>query len=452
MAWVTGPRRRASVRTSRAPSRLMITSRPRWGCAPLTPATSTKQSPASGTPCMATCPPWHSTAAETPRGPCVTAGGPAGFSPAALAAASSRPASPWGSVRRFAGIPPRSAKTCSKVTPLRLRYPLEHRHREERPEVVVGDAQPGGQEPHHRPQHLIGDVAVEIEEQLEVGAGDRDQRAGRIGDRVGRALGTVEDRHLAEAGARLEDGQRFLPGPGDGPGDANLARGNNEEPVARLAFLEDVLADGELLLPADFGHAGQLALVEILEDRRLLQQIEGQVKPWVTRADLLTALRLPLAAAFPFVHQPAWQLALVGAAAASDFFDGMLARRFGASRAGAVLDPTADKVFMAAAFLTVARTGLLHPLEIVGVVARDIVAALGYVGAWLWRRPTALPARAGGKAVTVLQLLTLVAFIARSPLVRPLAWATAAVGLYAIWDYGRAAARARAMLTRGKGT
>src|SRR5207244_415507 len=79
MAWVPGPRRAAPVRTSGPPSRWMITSRPRWGCAPLTPATSTKQSPASGTPCMATCPPWHSTAAETPRGPCVTAGGPAGF-------------------------------------------------------------------------------------------------------------------------------------------------------------------------------------------------------------------------------------------------------------------------------------------------------------------------------------------------------------------------------------
>jgi hypothetical protein len=58
------------------------------------------------------------------------------------------------------------------------------------------------------------------------------------------------------------------------------------------------------------------------------------------------------------------------------------------------------------------------------------------------RRPVALPARAGGKIVTALQLLTLVAFIARSPLVRRVAWATAAVGLYAIWDYGRAAARA----------
>src|SRR2546430_11667336 len=63
------------------------------------------------------------------------------------------------------------------------------------------------------------------------------------------------------------------------------------------------------------------------------------------------ALRLPLAAAFPFVHQPAWQLALVGAAAASGFFDGMLARRFGGSRAGALLDPTADKSFMGAGVL-----------------------------------------------------------------------------------------------------
>src|SRR2546427_12791984 len=102
---------------------------------------------------------------------------------------------------------------------------------------------------------------------------------------------------------------------------------------------------------------------------------EGQVKPWVTRADLLTALRLPLAAAFPFVHQPEWQLALVGAAAASDFFDGMLARRFGESRAGAVLDPTAGKVFMAAAVFPPAPAGLLHPLGVGGGLARGSVAA-----------------------------------------------------------------------------
>ena len=97
-----------------------------------------------------------------------------------------------------------------------------------------------------------------------------------------------------------------------------------------------------------------------------------------------------------------------------------------------------------AAFLTVAGRGLLHPIEILGVLTRDLVAVLGFLGTWALQRPVALPARAGGKAVTVGQVLTLVAAIAGSPLVRPLAWATAAIGLYAIWDYGRAAAHARA--------
>jgi phosphatidylglycerophosphate synthase len=166
------------------------------------------------------------------------------------------------------------------------------------------------------------------------------------------------------------------------------------------------------------------------------------VKPWFTVADVVTALRLPLAVLFPFLHQPGAQLAVVAAAAASDLFDGMLARRFGGSRVGPFIDPVADKAFMLAAFLTVAVKGGLYPLEIVAVLLRDVVAALGFAGSWVLRRPVALPARAGGKAVTVGQLLTLVAFVAESPLVRPLAWATGAVSVYAIWDYGRAAARA----------
>jgi len=148
------------------------------------------------------------------------------------------------------------------------------------------------------------------------------------------------------------------------------------------------------------------------------------VKPRFAVADALTALRFPLAALFPFVHSPAWQLAIVAAAAASDVADGLLARRFGASRAGTVLDPIADKAFMAVAFITVARRGLLAWYELAGVLLRDM-----------------LPARAGGKAVTIAQLLTLVAAIAESAYVRHLAWATAAIAVYAIWDYGRTAAR-----------
>jgi len=165
------------------------------------------------------------------------------------------------------------------------------------------------------------------------------------------------------------------------------------------------------------------------------------VKPWLTTADVVTAVRLPLAGLFPFVVSPAGQLAIVAGVAATDVLDGILARRFGDSRAGAVLDPIVDKVFMAVAFFTVASRGLLEWYELAGVLLRDLLAVVGFLGTWLLRRPMALPARAGGKAVTIAQLLTLVAAIAESPLVRPLAWATAAIAVYAIWDYGRAVAR-----------
>lgn len=144
---------------------------------------------------------------------------------------------------------------------------------------------------------------------------------------------------------------------------------------------------------------------------------------------------------------PVWQLAIVATAAASDVADGILARRFGSSRAGAVLDPVADKFFMAVAFVTVARRGMLDWYELVGVLLRDILAVLGFLATWVLRRPVAVPARAGGKAVTIAQLLTLVAAITDWTYTRHLAWATAAVAVYAIWDYGRTAARNRASST-----
>ncbi len=166
------------------------------------------------------------------------------------------------------------------------------------------------------------------------------------------------------------------------------------------------------------------------------------MKPRFAAPDVLTALRLPLAVLFPLAHAPVWQLAILAVAAASDVLDGFLARRLGGSRAGAILDPIADKVFVASAFLTVWRRGLLEGYELAGVLLRDIVAVVAFISTWLLRRPVALPARAGGKAVTIAQLLTLAAAVADSPLVRPLAWATAAIAVYAIWDYGRAAGRA----------
>lgn len=156
-------------------------------------------------------------------------------------------------------------------------------------------------------------------------------------------------------------------------------------------------------------------------------------------ADAVTALRLPLAAAFPLVTDGLSRLAILVAVGLSDLIDGSIARRVGGSRLGVVLDPVADKLFMLSGFLTVAATGMLTMWELLAVLSRDIVAAAGFFVSAGLGRPTALPARAGGKWVTVGQLLTLAAFALESPLLRPLAWATAAISVYAIVDYGRVA-------------
>lgn len=154
---------------------------------------------------------------------------------------------------------------------------------------------------------------------------------------------------------------------------------------------------------------------------------------------MLTLARIPLAIAFPFVSDTTWRLAMVGGAAVTDLLDGPLARRFGESRFGAVLDPVADKLFMAAAFGVVAFSGQLEWYEILGVLLRDIVATIAFAVTLVTQRPRAIPARLGGKAVTVAQMLTLLAFLLESPSLRPMAWATAAIALYAIWDYTKAA-------------
>lgn len=159
----------------------------------------------------------------------------------------------------------------------------------------------------------------------------------------------------------------------------------------------------------------------------------------VTAADLLTLLRLPLAVLFLVINHSLARLVILAVAAGTDLLDGFLARRLGSSRFGAFIDPVADKLFMLAAFVVVAMSGALMWYEIAGVLLRDLVATLAFVTTSISARPMAIPARLGGKAVTVAQILTLVAFLTESPLLRPLAWATAAIALYAIWDYSQAA-------------
>jgi len=176
--------------------------------------------------------------------------------------------------------------------------------------------------------------------------------------------------------------------------------------------------------------------------------MEEQGRRSWTAADLVSAMRVPLAIAFPLVSN-SWRLVVLAMAAGSDLLDGPLARRFGSSSLGTLIDPVADKLFMVSAFGVVAFSGKLEIYEIVGVLLRDIVATVAFVATLLSHRPRAIPARAGGKAVTVAQVLTLLAFLLDSKLLQPMAWATAGIAVYAIWDYYRAASDSERPVRQG---
>ena len=68
----------------------------------------------------------------------------------------------------------------------------------------------------------------------------------------------------------------------------------------------------------------------------------------LTPANLMTIFRLAVAPLFMYMiieHRISWWTSGVGAlAAASDYFDGIVARRHGTTTSGAFLDPLADKV------------------------------------------------------------------------------------------------------------
>jgi len=70
----------------------------------------------------------------------------------------------------------------------------------------------------------------------------------------------------------------------------------------------------------------------------------------MTPANLMTTFRLLVAPLFIYlviVHRISWWTSLVGfLAAASDYFDGIVARRHGTTRSGAFLDPLADKIIV----------------------------------------------------------------------------------------------------------
>lgn len=148
--------------------------------------------------------------------------------------------------------------------------------------------------------------------------------------------------------------------------------------------------------------------------------------------NLITAARIALIApiTLALLHRE-WPaaLGLVGAAAISDAADGFLAKHCGwQTTLGAWLDPAADKLLLAAIFVTLAIQGSVPVWLAVAVVGRDLVivaGALAYrtrVGP-LHMRPTAI-----SKINTLLQLAFVLSTVGGVATHWPPAWVATLLG------------------------
>lgn len=163
--------------------------------------------------------------------------------------------------------------------------------------------------------------------------------------------------------------------------------------------------------------------------------------------NVISLSRMALAAAFVAIHDAHGRIILVAAAAITDFLDGFIAR-FTDSRsaAGALIDPIADRIFVLAAISAYLIDGLLTTGQFFVFISRDLATAIGFVVARIipWLRPVVFRARLLGKAVTVLQLATLVAVVAHPAATTGLIVAIGLLSAMSILDYTLALWRARA--------
>ena len=158
--------------------------------------------------------------------------------------------------------------------------------------------------------------------------------------------------------------------------------------------------------------------------------------------NLLSAVRLPLAVMFPMVEGLAGRVAILLAAASTDWLDGRVARaRAQETPGGALLDPVADKFFVAIVLATLVVEDRL-PLWAVGLILlRDLGVALGAGVLVLVGRRFTVRSRRAGKAVTWLQFAGLGVLLAWPGSVPWVAAPIAALGVLALVDYARSIRR-----------
>jgi cardiolipin synthase (CMP-forming) len=148
--------------------------------------------------------------------------------------------------------------------------------------------------------------------------------------------------------------------------------------------------------------------------------------------NVISAIRillvLPIAAALVSHRLPA-AIALFAAAAVSDAADGFLAKRYGwQTELGAVLDPAADKLLLAAVFVTLAYLRLIPLWLMAAAVARDVIIVTGALLYRLCLGPLAMRPSVISKLNTLCQVAFIMAVIGREEFSLPPDWVVLVLG------------------------
>jgi CDP-diacylglycerol--glycerol-3-phosphate 3-phosphatidyltransferase len=170
----------------------------------------------------------------------------------------------------------------------------------------------------------------------------------------------------------------------------------------------------------------------------------AEATSYLSVPNLFSLARLPLAAAFLLLPDTAIRIAIIIAAAASDYLDGWWARTRGPrTRLGALLDPITDKIFVLVALLAFAAEGTLTTPQLLVMLSRDLFVTAGFLGLLVLRRDRAvsLQARYPGKVVTSFQIAAVLILTVAPALALPVVLLTAAASVWAVADYGAVGVR-----------
>lgn len=163
---------------------------------------------------------------------------------------------------------------------------------------------------------------------------------------------------------------------------------------------------------------------------------------FLTVSNLLSLSRIPLGVSFLAIDDPRWLAAVVAVGGLTDLLDGFIARvSRTVSHVGLLLDPFCDKLFVLLCLISFLPDPSLDWAGFLILVLRDVFTGGSYLLGRILGKVIPFRPRWGGKIVTSLQLLTLLALIFWPGYVALLVILVGLASVYSIADYGMSALR-----------